>query len=151
MILAVALLDPAKPFPGTDWHPWFYLREMVMLALALASLTLGPHHVRRDNSFDYLAITEVAILFIGIFISMKPALQILELRGAEFGLDSPAKYFWASGWLSSVLDNAPTYLVFFEAAEVRNRQPLGRQPRRWPTWPCRCSKASAWARSAWER
>ncbi len=118
VILAVALLDPAKPFPGTSWHAWFYLREMVMLAMALASLALGPHHVRRENSFDYLAITEVAILFIGIFVSMKPALQILGLRGAEFGLDSPAKYFWASGWLSSVLDNAPTYLVFFEAAEA---------------------------------
>ncbi len=111
-------LDPGKPLPGTDWHPWFYLREMVMLALALASLMLGSHHVRRENSFDYLAIAEVAILFIGIFVSMKPALQILGLRGAEFGLDSPAKYFWASGWLSSVLDNAPTYLVFFEAAEA---------------------------------
>ncbi|HTU25825.1 MAG TPA: sodium:proton antiporter [Pirellulales bacterium] len=117
VILAVALLDPGKPFPGTDWHPWFYLREMVMLALAMGSLALGSHHVRRENGFDYLAITEVAILFIGIFVSMKPALQILGLRGSEFGLDSPAKYFWASGWLSSVLDNAPTYLVFFEAAK----------------------------------
>ncbi len=117
VILAVALLDPAKVFPGTAWHPWFYLREVAMLALALASLTLGPHHVRRSNSFDYLAITEVAVLFIGIFISMRPALEILKLRGAEFGLDSPAKYFWASGSLSSVLDNAPTYLVFFQAAQ----------------------------------
>ncbi len=117
VILAVAFLDPAKAFPGTDWHPWFYLREMVMLGLALASLTVGPHHVRGENSFDYVAIAEVAILFIGIFVSMKPALQILNLRGGEFGLDSPAKYFWASGWLSSVLDNAPTYLVFFEAAQ----------------------------------
>ncbi len=117
VILAVALLDPGKPFPGTSWHPWFYLREVAMLALALASLTIGPHHVRRANSFDYLAITEVAVLFVGIFISMRPALDLLRLRGAEFGLNSPAKYFWASGSLSSVLDNAPTYLVFFEAAQ----------------------------------
>ncbi len=122
VILAVALLDPGKAFLGTSWHPWFYLRETTMLALALASLAIGPHHVRRSNSFDYLAITEVAILFIGIFISMKPALDILKLRGSEFGLDSPAKYFWASGWLSSVLDNAPTYLVFFEAAQAQTAQ-----------------------------
>ena len=40
VVLAVALLDPAKTLPGTDWHPWFYLREMVMLGLALASLTV---------------------------------------------------------------------------------------------------------------
>lgn len=118
VILAVALLDPSKPLPGTDWHPWFYLREVTMLAMAMLSLSFGPHHVRTSNSFDYLAITEVAVLFVGIFISMKPALDILRMRGGEFGLDSPAKYFWASGSLSSVLDNAPTYLVFFEAAQA---------------------------------
>lgn len=122
VILAVALLDPGKPLPGTDWHPWFYLREITMLALAMASLALGPAHVRQANSFDYLAISEVAILFIGIFVSMKPALDILELRGGEFGLDSPAKYFWASGCLSSLLDNAPTYLVFFQAAAAETAQ-----------------------------
>ena len=124
IVLAVALLDPGKEFPGTEWHPWFYLREAVMLALVLCSLTLGPHHVRHANGFDYLAITEVAILFIGIFISMKPALDLLRLRGSAFGLDSPAKYFWASGSLSSVLDNAPTYLVFFEAAQAQTRESL---------------------------
>lgn len=119
VILAVALLDPSKPLPGTSWHPWFYLREVSMLGLAMLSLMFGPHHVRSSNSFDYLAITEVAVLFVGIFISMKPALDILRLRGGDFGLDSPAKYFWASGSLSSVLDNAPTYLVFFEAAQAQ--------------------------------
>ena len=122
IVLSVALLDPGKEFPGTSWHPWFYLREAVMLALVLGSLTLGPHHVRHSNSFDYLAITEVGILFIGIFISMKPALDLLRLRGNAFGLDSPAKYFWASGSLSSVLDNAPTYLVFFEAAQAQTAE-----------------------------
>ncbi len=59
VILSVALLDPAKPFPGTDWHPWIYLREMVQLALVAVSLLLGPHTVRDDNNFDYLAIVEV--------------------------------------------------------------------------------------------
>ncbi len=118
VVLAVALLDPDKAFPGTDWQPWIYLREIVMLALVVVSLGLGPKHVRQSNSFDYLAIVEVAVLFMGIFISMRPALDLLRLRGGEFGLDSPAKYFWASGSLSAVLDNAPTYLVFFEAAQA---------------------------------
>ena len=86
-------------------------------------MAIGPHHVRRSNSFDYLAITEVAVLFIGIFISAgKRTLDILKLRGAEFGLNSAPMYFWASGWLSSVLDNAPTYLVFFEAAQAYTAQ-----------------------------
>jgi Na+/H+ antiporter NhaD/arsenite permease-like protein len=60
----------------------------------------------------------VAALFLGIFICMQPALAILHERGASLGLDSPRSFFWASGALSSVLDNAPTYLVFFNAAQA---------------------------------
>ena len=118
IILSVALLDPGKPFPGTAWHPWIYLREMVQLALVAISLGMGPHTVRDANSFDYLAIVEVAVLFIGIFVAMQPALEILNARGANLGIDTPTKFFWASGWLSSVLDNAPTYLVFFKTAQT---------------------------------
>jgi Na+/H+ antiporter NhaD/arsenite permease-like protein len=117
VVFCVALLDSAQPFPGTDWRPWPYLREICQLALVAASLTVGPRSVREDNSFDYLAIVEVAALFIGIFICMQPALAILRLEGANLGIDTPAKFFWATGGLSSVLDNAPTYLVFFQAAE----------------------------------
>jgi Na+/H+ antiporter NhaD/arsenite permease-like protein len=118
VILSVALLDPSKPFPLTEWHPWLYLREMVQLALVGFSLLLGPHTVRDDNNFDYLAIVEVAALFIGIFVAMQPALEILNARGATLGIDTPMEFFWASGWLSSVLDNAPTYLVFFKTAQT---------------------------------
>ena len=117
IILSVALLDPAKAFPGTAWHPWLYLREMVQLALVALSLATGPHTVREANNFDYLAIIEVGVLFIGIFVAMQPALEILHVRGATFGIDTSHKFFWASGWLSSVLDNAPTYLVFFKTAQ----------------------------------
>ena len=117
VILAVALLDPANPFPGTTWHPWLYLREAVQLALVALSLEFGPHRVRAANNFNYMAILEVAVLFVGIFICMQPALEILNIRGADLGLDSPQKFFWASGSLSAVLDNAPTYLVFFKTAQ----------------------------------
>jgi Na+/H+ antiporter NhaD/arsenite permease-like protein len=118
IVFSVALLDPSKPFPGTQWHPWLYLREMVQLALVAVSLLMGPRRVRDANNFDYLAIVEVAALFIGIFIAMQPALEILNARGATLGIDTPQKFFWASGWLSSVLDNAPTYLVFFKTAQT---------------------------------
>ncbi len=118
IILSVALLDPAKPFPFTAWHPWFYLREMVQLGLVAVSLLTGPKAVREANNFDYLAIVEVGVLFIGIFVAMQPALEILHARGATLGINSSHKFFWASGWLSSVLDNAPTYLVFFKTAQA---------------------------------
>jgi Na+/H+ antiporter NhaD/arsenite permease-like protein len=118
IIFSVALLDPGKPFPGTDWHPWFYLREMVQLGLVAVSLLWGPQVIRDDNNFDYVAIIEVGALFIGIFVAMQPALEILSVRGASLGVDTSHEFFWASGTLSSVLDNAPTYLVFFKTAQT---------------------------------
>lgn len=117
VVLAVALLDPSKPFLGTDWHPWMYLREMVQLGLVAITLYFGEAAVRERNQFNFGAILEVAALFIGIFICMQPALQILSIHGAELGINTPPKFFWATGTLSSVLDNAPTYLVFFKTAQ----------------------------------
>lgn len=115
---AVALLDPTKSLPGTDWHPWVYLREATLLLVALLSLVLGDGRIRTANGFTYGAILEVAALFLGIFVCMQPALEILHARGEDLGLDSPRAFFWATGFLSSFLDNAPTYLVFFKTAQA---------------------------------
>lgn len=118
VVLATALLSPTKPFPGTHWYPWLFLREAAQLALVAASLMLGSPRVRDENKFNYVAIVEVAALFVGIFICMQPALQILDVKGASLGIDTTSKFFWFTGALSSVLDNAPTYLVFFETAKT---------------------------------
>ena len=163
VILSVALLDPGKPLPGTDWHPWLYLREVVQLALVALSLALGSSHLRRSNRFNYAAILEVAVLFFGIFICMQPALQILAVEGPNLGLTEPWHYFWASGGLSSVLDNAPTYVVFFETAKSltetarpqpgrgrRGRAPAGgHQPRARSSWAP--TPTSATGRTSWSR
>jgi Na+/H+ antiporter NhaD/arsenite permease-like protein len=117
VVLAVGLLDPSKVLPGTDWHPWMYFREVVQLCLVGLSLWLGRREIRDANVFTYSAIIDVAVLFAGIFICMQPALQILEIKGRELALTSPAHFFWMCGGLSGVLDNAPTYLVFFKAAQ----------------------------------
>ena len=119
VVLSVALLDPSKAFPGTDWHPWYYIREIVQLALIGLSLLLGSRLIRQANSFNYHAILEVAALFFGIFICMQAPLQILHVKGPEISwLTSPTQFFWLTGSLSSVLDNAPTYVVFFETART---------------------------------
>jgi Na+/H+ antiporter NhaD/arsenite permease-like protein len=118
VVTAVALLDTTKTLPGTDWHPWLYLREAVLLALVACSLALGDPGVRQANRFNYGAIIEVAALFTGIFICMQPALQILGVQGSRLGIDTPAEFFWITGALSSVLDNAPTYLVFLETGRA---------------------------------
>ena len=116
VVFSVALLDPSKAVPGTHWHAWMYLREAAQLTLVALSLLLGSRAVRQANNFNYNAIIEVAALFFGIFICMQPALQILSVKGSTLGLDTTHEFFWATGTLSSVLDNAPTYLVFFETA-----------------------------------
>ncbi|TWT31463.1 hypothetical protein Enr8_33840 [Blastopirellula retiformator] len=119
VILSVALLDPQKPLPGTSWHPYVYLREVVQLALVGMSLWLGSKAVRTENKFNYHAIVEVAALFVGIFICMQPALELLNLHGPNLGIDTPTKFFWITGGLSAVLDNAPTYLVFYKTADAQ--------------------------------
>lgn len=120
VVLAVALLDPSKAIPGTHWHSWMYLREMVQLGLVGISLYFGSKQIRQLNQFNYDAIVEVAALFIGIFICMQPALQILGVMGSELVEKwsmGPQEFFWATGGLSAFLDNAPTYLVFFQTAK----------------------------------
>ncbi|MGE0606109.1 MAG: sodium:proton antiporter [Pirellulales bacterium] len=123
VVAAVATLDPNKTFPGTETQIPYFMREVVLLSLVGLSLFLGSNKVREDNRFNYGAILEVAALFFGIFICMQPPLQILNVRGAELGIDSPSKFFWASGILSSMLDNAPTYVVFFETAKAIGGDP----------------------------
>ncbi len=122
VVFAIATLGPRKAFPGTDWQPWLYLREAVQLGLVAISLAWGNGHARRANRFNYAAILEVAALFFGIFICMQPALQILEVEGPNLGLIHPWQYFWATGGLSSFLDNAPTYVVFFHTAKAYSLQ-----------------------------
>lgn len=121
VIVCVALLDPSKAIPGTNWHASPYLREVIQLILVALSLLLGSPEIRIKNKFNYHAIIEVAALFIGIFICMQPAIEILHVHGGELGLDTPAELFWVTGSLSAVLDNAPTYVVFFETAAADPR------------------------------
>ncbi len=123
VVLATGLLDPTKHFLNTDWKPFIYLRELLQAGFVLLSLWTTPRVVRKENNFNYAAILEVACLFIGIFLCMQAPIEILNARGASLGLDSPAKFFWATGSLSSFLDNAPTYVVFFEAANAMTHAP----------------------------
>ena len=104
------------------------LRDVALIAVSILSLKLTPRQVRTDNAFTWAPIAEVAKLFAGIFVTIAPALAIL--RAGPEGVLAPLValvtgpdgrpldvwYFWLSGILSSFLDNAPTYLVFFNLA-----------------------------------
>jgi len=104
VVAAVALLSA----PG---------REIAIVALAALSLWRTPATIRRANQFTAGPMVEVAVLFLGIFLTMIPALELLHQRGGEMGVRTPAQFFWATGVLSSFLDNAPTYLAFLALAQ----------------------------------
>ena len=87
-------------------------REILMVLAASISLLITPSNYHKENGFHFHPIYEVAIIFLGIFITMIPALALLRARGGELGITQPWQFFWASGGFSSFLDNAPTYLTF---------------------------------------
>jgi len=86
-----------------------------MILAAFASYFSTADSVHQSNHFDFHPIKEVAILFAGIFATMIPALDWLQMNAGKFGLPTETLFFWSSGLLSSVLDNAPTYLSFLSA------------------------------------
>ncbi len=118
VVLCVALVKPGQEFLGLGFKPFPFMREALMLLLVALSLRFTRKQIRSDNRFNYHAILEVAALFVGIFICMQAPIEILRASGASLEplLSSPMRFFWATGTLSSFLDNAPTYVVFFETA-----------------------------------
>jgi len=109
VVAAVLLLSPDKDNPGIRDY---YLREIAMFGLAGLSMWRTSKALREENGFTFGPILEVAALFCGIFITMIPATLLLQANGSALGLDQPWQYFWATGILSSFLDNAPTYVTF---------------------------------------
>ncbi len=119
VVLAVAVLVPGQKLPFSPWVvPHAYLRELLLLALAGLSLACTPRRIYRENDFGFGPINEVACLFIGVFITMQVPIELLRAQGLSLGIHSPMQFFWATGLLSGLLDNAPTYVVFFELAGI---------------------------------
>lgn len=100
--------------PGTE----FYIEGLhnIILLAAFLSFKTTDSSIRTKNHFTWGAIKEVAVLFIGIFITMQPALMLLKSVGPNLGISEPYQMFWATGTLFSFLDNTPTYLVFLTTA-----------------------------------
>ena len=122
-IAAVALIVRGQPLPGTDFIPPPFMQELALLALAGASWVFTRKSVRTANRFEFGAIIEVAVIFVGIFISMQLPLAVLQAKGPSLGIESPYAFYWLTGALSSFLDNAPTYVVFFEVAKTLPQLP----------------------------
>lgn len=97
-----------------------YLREIILAALALGSWFTTNPSVRKSNGFSWSPILEVAILFVGIFVTMTPALMFLNQNAEALGFDKPWQFFYATGILSSFLDNSPTAVAFHSVATGLN-------------------------------
>ena len=115
-VVVVATVQPGAGVPGTGLTFPPLSREVLLLLLAGLSVAFEPWKSRVHHGFSLAPMGEVAALFAGIFLAMQVPLAVLGAKGAALGLDAPWKLFWGTGTLSSVLDNAPTYLVFLEVA-----------------------------------
>jgi len=93
-----------------------FLREAVMLGAAVGSYFATPKSVHAANEFSFAPAKEVGWLFLGIFLTMVPVLDYMQLHARDLAIDTPAKFYWITGGLSAVLDNAPTYLSFLANA-----------------------------------
>ncbi len=107
---------------GVHMKIQFIVRDLILLLMGLLSLRTTREEIHRENEFTWFPIQEVAYLFAGIFMTIIPALTILKageagaLHGLVEAVRDPAHFFWITGSLSSFLDNAPTYLTFFNTA-----------------------------------
>ena len=90
-------------------------RELLILISAILSY-LTSKSIRQAHSFSFAPLNEVGWIFLGIFATMKPVLDVMTLHAEALGLHTPRQFYWASGVLSGILDNAPTYLTFVAAA-----------------------------------
>lgn len=93
-----------------------FLREIIMIAASVISYKTTKKEIHDRNKFSFYPIKEVAWLFIGIFLTMMPALELLSKNSASLRFSEPGHYYWVTGILSSFLDNAPTYLTFLTAS-----------------------------------
>ena len=125
LTIGAVFLDPNQ----IDWLPYIplehnghvgklsFLRELIMFAVAFAAYKTSDKENLKRNDFNFEPIKEVAFLFIGIFGTMMPALQLVEnFAGSNPKLITQHTLYWFTGTLSGVLDNAPTYMNFLSAA-----------------------------------
>lgn len=92
------------------------VRELFMICAASASLIFTPKSIYRQNRFSFRPIIEVAVLFAGIFVTMAPVLDLVDVHAHSLGLGSASGFYWVTGMLSGILDSAPAYRTFFEVA-----------------------------------
>ena len=116
VVLAVAFLN--EQYLGfININPYFkFIREAVIVLMAYLSMQFTPKLLRTSNNFTWHPIQEVAYLFLGIFVTMVPALLYLEVNAKSLGVQTVSQFYYYTGLLSSFLDNTPTAVTFHSLA-----------------------------------
>jgi len=121
----IVLLFASRHGYGNRGTPWpFGIQEVGLLGLAVASFFSTRPDIREKNHATFGPIIEVAVIFAGIFVTITPVLLLLDANGRRFGLSEPWHFFWAAGLMSSILDNAPSYLAAVATACGAQQIPL---------------------------
>jgi Na+/H+ antiporter NhaD/arsenite permease-like protein len=122
LLVAGVFIDPLlKKFAGISGIP---IGATFQIIVAITAYMITPASVRHSNQFSFEPLKEVGFLFVGIFLTMAPALAFLRGHAASLGLETPTQYYFLTGSLSAVLDNAPTYLSFLQVAMGTLHVPL---------------------------
>lgn len=120
IILTVSFVNSSHiPRMGSHHAPLMlrFLREVILVAIILLSLLTTRKRVRKENHFSWEPIVEVAVVFIGIFATMTPALLYLNANAAKLGISEPWQFYYGAGILSAFLDNSPTAVAFHTVAQ----------------------------------
>jgi Na+/H+ antiporter NhaD/arsenite permease-like protein len=124
-VVGVVLLSGFVVHPRFGEAAALVSQSLAMAALAGLSMAITPAGVRKANEFSWHPLVEVAVLFVGIFLAMIPALDLLKANGDRLGVREPWQFFWATGALSAFLDNAPTYLAFLSTSQFLPDEVVG--------------------------
>lgn len=120
IILTVAYVNPSHlPQMGAEDTPLreSAMREIILIIIALFSILTTRRGLREANQFSWEPLIEVAVVFIGIFVTMTPALIYLNANATSLGLQTPDQFFYGAGFLSAFLDNSPTAVAFHTVAQ----------------------------------
>lgn len=114
LMVAGVFIDPL--LAGVGWLHHAPVGATFQVAVALGVYLLSDRGMYRANEFSFFPVKEVGLLFLGIFATMVPALGYLASHGPELGIESPTQFYFMTGALSAMLDNAPTYMNFLQLA-----------------------------------
>jgi Na+/H+ antiporter NhaD/arsenite permease-like protein len=114
LIVAGVFIDPL--LSGVAWLHHFPVGATFQIAVAAGTYLLSDGELYRGNEFSFFPVKEVGLLFLGIFTTMVPALGYLAAHGPSLDIRTPTQFYFLTGGLSAVLDNAPTYMNFVQLA-----------------------------------